>query len=101
MSNHDDFVDEYIEYRIFEESMKKSGGGKPPKRNSGCCACGTWTILVVIVIAALILLTSCTVSLAKSASSQDPYISKSSYHPSNINYDYPDEFRHYEEAEGV
>ena len=26
MSNHDDFVDEYIEYRIFEESMKGSGG---------------------------------------------------------------------------
>ena len=100
MSNHDDFVDDYIEYRIFEESMKKSGGGKPPKRNSGCCGCGTWTILAVIVIAALILLTSCTVSLAKSASSQDPYISKSSYHPSNINYDHPDAFRNYEDAEG-
>ena len=25
MSNHDDFLDEYIEYRIFEESMKESG----------------------------------------------------------------------------
>ena len=23
MSNHDDFVDDYIEYRIFEESMKR------------------------------------------------------------------------------
>ena len=26
MSDHDDFLDEYIEYRIFEESMKESGG---------------------------------------------------------------------------
>lgn len=24
MDNHDDFVDEYIEYRIFEDSMKKT-----------------------------------------------------------------------------
>ena len=30
MSNHDDFLDEYIEYRIFEESMKESGD-KPSK----------------------------------------------------------------------
>jgi len=73
MSNHDDFVDDYIEYRIFEESMKRSGCGKPPKRNSGCCGCGTWTILVVIVIVVLILLASCTVGLANSTLSQDPY----------------------------
>lgn len=68
MSNHDDFVDDYIEYRIFEDSMKRSGDGKLPKRNSGCCGCGTWTILVVIVLVVLILLASCTVSSAKSAS---------------------------------
>ena len=100
MSNHDDFVDDYIEYRIFEESMKRSGGGKPPKRNSRCCGCGTWTILAVIVIVVLILLASCTVSSAKSASSQDPHDAKSSSHPSNINCDHPDDFRHYEDAEG-
>lgn len=73
MSNHDDFVDDFIEYRIFEESMKRSGSGKPPKRNSGCCGCGTWTSLAVIVIVVLILLGSCTVSSAKSASSQYPH----------------------------
>lgn len=100
MSNHDDFVDDYIEYRIFEESMKGSGGRKPPKRNSGCCGCGTWTILAVVVIAVLILFASCTVSSAKSALSQDPHDAKSSYFPSKINYEYPDEFGNYEDAEG-
>ena len=100
MSNHDDFVDDYIEYRIFEESMKGSGGRKPPKRNSGCCGCGTWTILAVIVIIVLILLASRTISSAKSALSQDPHDAESSSLLSNINYDYSDEFRHYEEAEG-
>ena len=35
MSDHGDFVDDYIAYRIFEESMKRSGGGKMSKRNSG------------------------------------------------------------------
>ena len=98
MNNHDDFVDDYIEYRIFEESMKRSGGRKPPKRNSGCCGCSTWAILAVIVIVVLILLASCTVSSAKSASLQDPRNDKSSYQRSNINYDYPDNFRNYEYA---
>lgn len=88
MSNHDDFVDDYIEYKIFEESMKGSGGGRPPKRNNGGCGCGTWAILTVIVIVVLILLASCTTSS-----------SKSYYHPLNINYDYPDDFRDYEDAE--
>ena len=99
MSNHDDFVDDYIEYRIFEESMKRSGGGKPPKRNSGYCGCGTWAILAVIVIAVLILLASCTVSSVKSTSLQDSHNAESSYLPSNINYDYPDDFRNHEDAE--
>ena len=99
MSNHDDFVDDYIEYRIFEESMKKSGGGKPPKRNSGCCGCGTWAILAVIAIVVLILLASCTVSSVKSVSLQDHNNVKSSYHPSNICCDYPVDFRNYEEVE--
>ena len=47
MSDHDDFLDEYIEYRIFEESMKESGGKRPPKRGSGC---GTTAIIIVLVI---------------------------------------------------
>lgn len=41
MSNHDDFVDDYIEYRIFEESMKRSGG-KPPRRNTDAVAAAHW-----------------------------------------------------------
>lgn len=67
MSNHDDFVDDYIEYRIFEESMKGSSRRKPPKSNNGggCC---TWAILTVIVIVVLILLASCTTSSSKSVS---------------------------------
>lgn len=59
MNNHDDFVDDYIEYRIFEESMKKSGGGKPPKRNSGCCGCSTWVILIVVILIVLGVLGAC------------------------------------------
>jgi DNA-entry nuclease len=48
MSNHDDFVDEFIEYQIFEDSMKKSDGGNLRKRNSGCLGCGTGTIIMII-----------------------------------------------------
>ena len=59
MSNHDDFVDDYIEYRIFEESMKRSGGGKAPKRNSGCCGCSTWVILIVAILIVLGVLGAC------------------------------------------
>ena len=47
MTNHDDFLDEYIEYRIFEESMKKTGNGKSPKKNSGC---GCLTIAIIVCI---------------------------------------------------
>lgn len=85
MNNHDDFVDDYIEYRIFEESMKRSGGGKPPKRNSGCCGCSTWVILAVIVIVVLILLASCTVSSVKSYSFlSKPYNGETCYHPEDL-----------------
>ena len=62
MSNHDDFVDDYIEYRIFEESMKRSGGGKPPKRTNGGCGCGTWAILIVAILIVLSVLGSCSKS---------------------------------------
>ena len=54
MSNHDDFVDDYIEYRIFEDSMKGLGGGKPPRKNTGC-GFGTWAVLICIVIIVLFL----------------------------------------------
>lgn len=59
MNNHDDFIDEYIEYRIFEESMKGSGGGKPPKRNTGGSGCGTWMIIIAIAVIVLSVFGSC------------------------------------------
>ena len=58
MSNHDDFIDDYIEYRIFEDSMKGSGGGKLPKKTSGS-GCGTWVVIIVIAVIVLALFGSC------------------------------------------
>lgn len=78
MSNHDDFVDDYIEYRIFEESMKRSGGGKPPKRNSGCCGCSTWAILIVVILIVLGMLGACGKSSKSTCSG--------SYRSNNNNY---------------
>lgn len=49
MLNHDDFVDEFIEYQIFEDSMKNSGGGNPRKSNKGS-GCGTTAVLIVLII---------------------------------------------------
>ena len=57
MSRHDDFLDDYIGYRIFEDSMKGSGS-KPPKKNTGC-GCGTWAVLICIVIFLLGVFGSC------------------------------------------
>ena len=54
MSKHDDFLDDYIGYRIFEDSMKGSGGCKPTRKNTGC-GCGTWVVLICIVIIVLFL----------------------------------------------
>ena len=69
MSNHDDFVDDYIEYRIFEESMKKSsGGGRSPKRNSGCSGCFLLVMIIFVTALALLVLSSCGKSSAKSYS---------------------------------
>ena len=48
MADHDDFLDDYIEYQIFEDSMKKgSGGGKTPKRNTGGSGCSFWLIIIM------------------------------------------------------
>ena len=57
MSKHDDFLDDYIGYRIFEDSMKGSGS-KPPKKNTGC-GCGTWAVLICIAILLLGAFGSC------------------------------------------
>ena len=76
MSKHDDFLDDYIGYRIFEDSMKGSGS-KPPKKNTGC-GCGTWAVLICIVIFLLGVFGSC------SKSSPSRY--SNSYHSYGTSY---------------
>lgn len=88
MSKHDDFLDDYIGYRIFEDSMKGSGG-KPPKKNTGC-GCGTWAVLICIVIFLLGVFGSCSKSSPSRYSSSNhsystsySFYSKSSYSSSS------------------
>ena len=120
MSRHDDFLDDYIGYRIFEDSMKGSGS-KPPKKNTGC-GCGTWAVLICIVIFLLGAFGSCSKSspsrskpassnTSKSLSSSkykssssakkssDPYDAKSYAHPDDFYYDNRDDFWDYEDVE--
>ena len=94
MSKHDDFLDDYIGYRIFEDSMKGSGG-KPPKKNTGC-GCGTWAVLICIVIIILGVFGSCSKSSpSRYSSSYHSYgtsystHSKSSYSSSSKSYSNP------------
>ena len=69
MADHDDFLDDYIEYQIFEDSMKKgSGGGKTPKRNTGGSRCSFWLIIIIILALALSVLGSCGKSSSKYSS---------------------------------
>ena len=91
MSRHDDFLDDYIGYRIFEDSMKRSGS-KPPRKNSGC-GCGTWAVLICIVIFLLGVFGSCSKgSPSRYSSSYHSYgtsysfYSKSSYSSSSKSY---------------
>lgn len=91
MSRHDDFLDDYIGYRIFEDSMKGSGN-KPPKKNTGC-GCGTWAVLICIVIFLLGVFGSCSKSSPSGySSSYHSYgtfystHSKSSYSSSSKSY---------------
>ena len=79
MSNHDDFLDEYIEYRIFEESMNESGD-KPSKHGKRGSGCGTTAIIIVLVIIVLCVFGSCG-SNKKKSSSSGSY--KSSYNTSS------------------
>ena len=92
MSKHDDFLDDYIGYRIFEDSMKGSGGGKPPRKNTGC-GCGTWAVLICIVIFLLGVFGSCSKSGPSRYSSSNhsygmsySFYSKSSYSSSSKSY---------------
>ena len=80
MSRHDDFLDDYIGYRIFEDSMKGSGGGKPPRKNTGC-GCGTWAVLICFVIIVLGVFGSCSKSSPSRYSS-----SNHSYSASYLTY---------------
>ena len=59
MYNQDDFIDKYIEYRIFEESMQGSGGDKPSKRNVGRSGCSTWCVVIVIAVIVISVFVSC------------------------------------------
>ena len=69
MANHDDFLDDYIGYQIFEDSMKKgSGGGKTPKRNTGGSGCPFWLIIIIILALAPSALGSCGKSSSKYSS---------------------------------
>ena len=94
MSNHDDFIDEYIEYRMFEESMKQgSGGGKPPKRNAGKSGCGTWCLIIAVAVILLSVFGSCsnnnrrsyTFSLSSYSTSSSGSSSHKSYSGSSSN----------------
>ena len=88
MSNHDDFIDEYIEYRMFEESMKQcSGGGKPPKRNAGKSGCGTWCVIIAVAVILLSVFGSCSNNNRKSyTSSRSSYSTSSSASSSRKSY---------------
>ena len=85
MSKHDDFLDDYIGYRIFEDSMKGSGGGKPPRKNTGC-GCGTWAVLICIVILLLGAFGSCSKSSpSRYSSSNHSYGTSYSTHSKSSN----------------
>ena len=82
MSKHDDFLDDYIGYRIFEDSMKGSGG-KPPKKNTGY-GCGTWAMLICIVIFLLGVFGSCSKSgPSRYSSSNHSYSTSYSFYSSS------------------
>ena len=78
----DDFVDEYLEYKIFEKSLKESEAkrkarqGKPTSpppmrmtKKSSDLGCGGWIALICVVIAAISIFGSCSKSNHKSFSS--------------------------------
>ncbi|MBK6090311.1 hypothetical protein [Ruminococcus difficilis] len=85
MSNHDDFVDEFIEYQIFGDSMKNFGGGNSRKPNKGS-GCGTTAVIIVLIIIVLAVFGSCGKSNQKSypsGSYQRSYNNSSSSYSGN------------------
>lgn len=78
MSKHDDLLDDYIGYRIFEDSFKSSkpSGSKPTNpppirmtKKSSDLGCGGWIALICIAIALISIFGSCGKSSSKSYSS--------------------------------
>lgn len=78
----DDFVDEYLEYKLFEKSLKESEAkrkarqGKPTSpppmrmtKKSSDLGCGGWIVLIIMVVAAISIFGSCGKSSHKSYSS--------------------------------
>ena len=79
MSKHDYFLDDYIGYRIFEDSMKNAGkkypSGKPTSpppfrltKPSSDLGCGGWITLICMAIVAISIFGSCGKSSSKSYS---------------------------------
>ena len=84
MSNHDDFIDEYIEYRMFEESMKQGSG---ERRNAGKSGCGTWCVIIAVAVILLSVFGSCSNNNRKSyTSSRSSYSTSSSGSSSHKSY---------------
>lgn len=78
----DDFVDEYLEYKLFEKSLKESEAkrkarqGKPTSpppmrmtKKSSDLGCGGWIVPIIMVVAAISIFGSCGKSSHKSNSS--------------------------------
>lgn len=92
MSKHDDFIDDYIGYRFFVDSMKGSDGGKPTSpppirmtKKSSDLGCGGWIALICIAIALISVFGSCGKNSSKSYSSGYRSSCSSSYGSSRNN----------------
>lgn len=92
MSRHDDYLDDYIEYRIFEESTKKRKPTSPPPirmtKKSSDLGCGGWIALICIAIAVISIFGSCGKSSHKSYSSSSYRSSYSTSSRSSSNRSY-------------
>ena len=86
MSSHNDFVDEFLEFQIFEDSMKNScvSNSHKPKKSFGCV---TGAVVIILVILVLSVFGSCSKGNQKLYSSSSY---RSSYSTSVISY--PDSF---------
>ncbi len=91
MSKHDDFLDDYIGYRIYEDSIKNAGKMNPSSKptspspiritkKSSDLGCGGWIAVICIAITAISIFGSCGNSNKSYSSSHSSYnSSRSSY----------------------